>query len=1163
MKENYLHYLIMLSRHALAGTFLLGILIPLALASGSDAQKHYSVREVKVELEFKGSDLSDVFKTIESVTSFKFIYFERDVLDQATFSMSKKNMAVSDLLLQLSKNYNLGFKQVNSNITVRKINKGEDTPKLEIFIQARAITGRVTSSEDGETLPGVNVIELGTTNGTITDLDGRYAISVNEGATLVFSSVGYLREEIPIGARSVIDVALLSDIQALEEVVIVGYGQQKKQSVVGAIATVDSEELMKTRGPSNLAQSLTGRLPGVTTITSTGEPGNDDPLIFIRGQSTWNNAQPLILVDGIERKMNDVDPNEVESISILKDASATAVFGVKGAEGVILITTKRGQVGRAQLSASANTGIKLLSRVPKKMDSYDGLSYRNNAIEYELPLRETGWPSYIPQSFLNRYRMPGDELIAPGVYNKDVFPNVDWAEEMTKDFGQQSQVNLNVRGGSKFAKYFASVGYLSDGDILKSGLDNGLGYQTKWGYDRFNYRTNLDFNLTPTTTFTTNVAGYVGTKYESYFTESGHGSLFLAFYALAPSAFPVKHSDGLWGYSEKNTNESNPVKGLNTHGLEKIIRSQINTDFKLVQKLDFITKGLSVQGSVSYDNMFVSTGGIFQIGSGQSRYIDPNIINMQEGETLDKYIYYSPRKEGFAYVPSPPSYQAEGIRVADYWGENNNLAQTTRKLFYQGMMNYARQFQKHDLGVTALVNREEYARGSMFPTYREDWVSRITYNYDQKYLFETNGAYNGSERFGQGYRFGFFPSVALGWVASNESFVNWDWLNKLKFRYSIGKVGNDDTGAGRWAYVNGWAIESWRIPFGYSTQQNSPYPQYAETIIGNPNLQWEESVKQNFGIELAVLKNMFSLNIDLFKDDRDKIFMSSGQRTVPVFYGRGPVAANLGETTTKGYEVELSFQNSGPNGLFYWGKWSYTYAKDKILFMEDAELLPAYQKREGFQIGQTKTTMHDGFLNNWDDVFSSTHWATNQNDKLPGDLRVIDFNGDGQIDGYDNAPYGFPMRPQNTYNFSFGGEYKGFSAYLQFYGVYNVHRPITSWNQIQPFGDRLQELVFDLQSDYWSKDNPDARFKAGRFMTDTHASTLYLFDGSYLRLKTAEVAYTFNQSLLKNVVNSARLYLNGNNLFFWSDMPDDREDNSGRLLYPTMKRFTVGLDITF
>lgn len=1016
------------------------------------------------------------------------------------------------------------------------------------------VTGTVTDV-NGDPLPGVNVIEQGTRIGTITDIDGRFSINVDNDAVLVFSFIGFISQEINVDGRSTINVVMSEDIQSLEEVVIVGYGQQTKQSLVGAIEQVDNEELKKTLGTSNLAQALTGRLPGVTTILSTGEPGNDDPKIFIRGQSTWNNAQPLILVDGIERKMNDIDVNEVESISVLKDASATAVFGVKGAEGVILITTKRGKEGKAKLSFSLNTGVKLLSKVPDMMSSFDGLSYRNNSIEYELPVIDAGWNSYTPMTLLNRYKhpqKPGDEYI---------FPDVDWADAMTRDYGLTTQANINISGGTGFANYFSSLSFISDGDILASGLENNAGYKSDWRYDRFNYRINLDLNLTPTTVLSTNIAGYVGTKHESYFDEMSHGMLFSAFYSLAPSSFPVQHENGMWGYTP-HANVSNPVQGISTHGLEKQIRSQVMTDFKLTQQLDFITEGLEFSGSYSYDNYFQSSGGIFEIGNGMNKYIDPNIINVPPGGDVSEYIREVPilGQFGFDWVQQPPVYQAEGIRVSDFWNEINNLQSIQRRTYYQFGLNYAREFGLHNVTGTALMNREQYAQGSMFPTYREDWVGRVTYNFDDRYLFETNGAYNGSEKFGKGYRFGFFPSLAVGWIASNEKFMDFQWLSNLKFRYSIGKVGNDSFSSPRFAYETIWNIYGDTPNFGYPQGYGSTYPQYGEQVLGNPDLHWEVSQKQNLGIELSVLKNMFNLNVDIFKDDRNDIFMSSGQRQIPAYFGMSPVAANLGKTKSNGYEISFTFRNTYKDDLYYWFNWNYTHAKDKILFMEDPELLPAYQKRAGFQIGQNRTILDHGFLNNWDDVYSSPFLSTDNHYKLPGDLRMVDFNGDGQIDTYDNVPYGYPERPQNTYNFSLGADYKNFSAQLQFYGVYNISRYQTN---VTPFSDRLEQLSFEYHSDYWSMDNLDANLPIHRFRSTSPLGSKYLFDGSYFRLKTAEIAYTFDKRTLGNLFESVRIYLNGNNIFFWTDMLDDREDNSGRLLYPTMKRFTMGLDIQF
>ena len=1005
-------------------------------------------------------------------------------------------------------------------------------------VDEKKLTGTVVD-ENGEPITGASVLVKGTTTGTMTDIDGRFSITVSEKAkTLLVSFVGMESKEVSIGRQKEFKIVLVESNVSLQEVVVVGYGSQKKQSIVGAISQVKGDKLERAAGITNLGQALTGLLPGVSTIQITGMPGADDPTILIRGQSTWNNAQPLILVDGIERRMNDVDMSEVESVSILKDASATAVFGVKGAEGVILITTKRGKEGKAQFNFSANVGFKLLAKMPEKLDSYSAYMYQNAGIERELPTREDSWKYYTPMDIVNRYKYrqsPSDQYI---------YPDVDWTDAMTKDFGLSQRYNLNVSGGGKFAKYFGSLAYTKEGDILNSGDQTGLPYKSQYAYERYNYRTNLDFNITPSTIFTVNLAGYLGIKHGTYV--SSEYDLWRAFYYTPPGVFPVKHEDGTWGYTALNSQIGNPVKTLNASGAKKDLTTQVNTDFILKQKLDFITKGLSAQLSFSYDNTLYSQSGT-QGSTLLSKYIDP----------ITGEVTYNPVKGSneYDYVLSPNYHHSENVKVSS----------TVRRLFYQIQLNYSRRFGDHDLGVTALLNREEYASGSMFPRYREDWVGRLTYNYDERYFLETNGAYNGSEKFGKGYRFGFFPSLAVGWLVSNERFFNFNWLDKLKLRYSIGKVGNDNFNATRWAYQTQWKIDDNYTKFG-PWSESSSYKQYLESVVGNPNLQWETARKQNLGIEVAVLKNMFSINFDLFKDNRDKIFLSAGQRSVPDYFGANAVSANLGKTETKGYEFEISFHKSHGNGLSYWATYSFTHAKDKVIYREDPELLPDYRKNEGFQIDQTKAQINVGYMTNWDDVYASVKGDVNNSYRLPGDVNVLDFNGDGVINDYDKAPYGYPSRPQNTYNLSAGIDYKGWSFMVQFYGVYNTTR---SHNFQTTTGATTCPLVYDYLNDYWTSGNTDAQWKAPRSGTESYIADLNLFDGSYLRLKNIELAYTFRQSWMKRMgINSLKLLVSGNNLFFWSKLPEDREQsvyNGGGsgTLYPNVKRVNIGLNVSF
>ncbi|NJO70427.1 MAG: SusC/RagA family TonB-linked outer membrane protein, partial [Bacteroidetes bacterium] len=464
-------------------------------------------------------------------------------------------------------------------------------------VQNHKVTGTVTDAATGEPLPGVSILVKGTTLGTSTDVNGVYVIQIPDvNSVLTFSFVGYLTEDIAVEGRQLINLSLSPDIKQLEEIVVVGYGEQKKESVVGAIAQTGSKELLRS-GATDVGQALTGLLPGVVTIQSSGMPGENDPKIFIRGLSTWNGGQPLVLVDGVERSMNDLNINEIESISVLKDASATAVFGVKGAEGVILIKTKRGQVGKSKLEFSYKSSFKFNSRLPEKLNSYESLLFRNNAIENELSITEQEWNRYVPMQQLLRYKRsnqePGDEYI---------FPDVNWTDELLGDYGLDHQANININGGSEFLKYNGFLGYLHEGDILEGVQANNTPYSPGYSYNRLNFRTNIDLNITKSTTISVNLSGNYGIQKKSY---ANDNDVWQAIYETAPFAFPVTHPNEpgwagtIWGYNIDDVTVKNPIKLMSNSGVNNLNTSQINTDFILLQKLDKITKGLSLTGRVS------------------------------------------------------------------------------------------------------------------------------------------------------------------------------------------------------------------------------------------------------------------------------------------------------------------------------------------------------------------------------------------------------------------------------------------------------------------------------------------------------------------------------------------------------------------------------------
>ena len=915
----------------------------------------------------------------------------------------------------------------------------------------------------------------------------------------------------------------------------------------------------RAAGISDIGSALTGNLPGVVTMSSSGMPGEEEPQIIIRGASSWNNSSPLVLVDGIERPMSSVDIQSVATISVLKDASATAVYGVKGANGVILITTKRGQEGKAQINVSANAIMKMPSKIPEKYDSYDALMARNVAVEHELNLYPESFAYVKPVSFIENYRNSDpnakDDL---GNLISERYPNVDWRKALFEDYAMSYNANLNVSGGTKFVKYFAGVDFVSEGDLYKD-FGNGRQYSTGYNYNRVSVRSNLDFNVTKSTVLKINIAGTNG-KRKSPWNQDGwspwqESQRWNGIYNISPDVFLPKYSDGSWGFLPGSTNVDNGARSLALGGTETRTTTRINTDFVLEQQLDFITKGLSARGMIAWDNVFEEARrGINDL------YNDPQDkwINPETGATVYKQPYEA--YDRFDYT--------QGNKWTTNGGSVNNNA-TTRNLNYQLQLNYARSFGKHDVSAMGVFARQETAWGSMIPNYREDWVFRATYAYGGRYFLEYNGAYNGSEKFSSDNRFAFFNSGAIGWMISEEPFMKYlrekKIIDMLKIRASYGEIGDDNIQNARFLYMDQWA-------YGGNTsldvtQGTSPYAWYRESTVGNPNVHWETVKKTNIGIDYGLFGGLLAGAIEFFHDKRSDILVRGSERAVPAYFGQSPVTANLGEVSTNGYEIEVRFNKVLANKMRIWANLSMTHAENKVKVKDDQPLLPEYRKAAGYPIGQTHAFIDKGMMQTYDDIYGSPKMDANDSQKLVGDYYIVDFNGDGKVDNVnDFVPYGHPTTPENTYNATIGFEWKGFNCFAQFYGVTNVTRDVTMIS----FADVMVANVYD-QGTWWSTDHLNADIVTPRFNTTPYQSyygTQYLCDGSFIRLKNVEVGYTFTQPWIRKAgVNSLKVFVSGNNLWLWTRMPDDRESNfaangnAGNGAYPTMKRINLGIKI--
>ena len=1018
--------------------------------------------------------------------------------------------------------------------------------------QGITVSGTVVD-DSGEPVIGASVTLDGKSGvGTISDFDGNFHLTVpNQNSVLVISYVGMVTQKVKVGSKKDFKIVLKEDAAQLSEVVVVGYGQQKKASVVGSITQTDSKTLERHSGLPSLGAALTGNLPGVTTMASSGLPGEEDPHIVIRGAATLSgSADPLILVDGVERPMNTVDLSSVQSISVLKDASATAVYGVKGANGVILITTKRGQEGKAQVHIKANSTMKVVSKLPEKYDSYDTFIIKNDVIQRETPLNAGSWGAFKDMETITKYRYPANST------EWDRYPNVDWQEEMFKKTAMSYNVTADVSGGTKSVKYFAAIDYTHEGDIVKD-FSNYRGYHSGFGYNRINLRSNLDFDITKTTMFTINLFGSNGVRRYPWGNSGGGDAFWGGVYRTAPDAFRPVNTNGSYGFfAPSDADQPNSVANITYAGDERATNTQITTDFILKQDLAFITKGLKFQGRLSYDNTMRETGRGINDANYHPYY---EYINPESGD-----VSYNSRWNQNENTP----YQ-EQVLWSTSAGSVDKYS-TYRKLYYALQLDYARQFGDHEVTALGLFSRDTYARGPAFPTYREDWVMRLTYNYATRYFAEFNGAYNGSEKFGKNNRFKFFPALSAGWMISEEPFVKkyvGKYLDMLKVRASWGKVGDDKPGD-RQLYSDqiSYLSDVWRQ--GPTQDDKSIYQQYTITRLGNPDIMWETVEKKNLGIDYSFLGGLIAGSFDIFSDKRTDVILNGSGRAIPSYFGFDAPTSNVGIIKNHGWELVVRMNKVFANKLRLWGNFNVTHAVNKIDFADDPQLKPTYQTSAGYAIGQTTSWIDSGFLNTWDDVIGETSRSTVDDMILPGDYRIIDFNADGIVDKDDAAPYKYTSTPENTYSLTLGAEWKGFAISCQFYGVNNVTRFV---NFDEFYNGR--NALFKEGSYYYASTGtgelPLPRWAA--YLDDTSLrdrGTRYYYDGWFLRMKNAEISYTFTQSWLKKAgLSQMKIYLNGDNLLLWTDMPDDRESNfsgsGNRGAYPTVRRFNLGIDLNF
>lgn len=889
-----------------------------------------------------------------------------------------------------------------------------------IFGQTKTLSGKIVDAE-GEPVVGATIVVVGTTHGVISDVNGNFSISgIAEDAVLKISYIGFATQEIPVKGKTVLDIKLIDDSKMLGSVEVVAYGVQKKVTVTGAISGVKGDALLKTP-TSSVNNVLSGLVTGLTSVQYSGEPGADAAQILIRGKATFATSSPLIQIDGVEREsFHNIDPNEIESITVLKDASATAVFGVKGANGVILITTKRGHEGKAKISFSTSTTLQTPTKMVELADSYEYATFHN-----KMKLMDGAAPRF-GDYVLERFRLNDDPIR---------YPNTDWVDYLLKDRTLQTQHNINISGGTKDVRYFVSAGAFTQGGLFK---EFDLPYDLSYQYERYNYRSNLDIDVTKTTKIGLNISGSVDNANRPY-TGLGSSGMVLGIYQSNPFSSPglvdgklvVAGTNYLDVPDQKTDNL--PWAGSTGmyyygNGFMQTSNNTLSIDLNLDQKLNFITKGLSWRVKGSYYSAFTA----YKNGSA----------------SVATYIPVSER---------------DGVMRYKKQGENSQITYSDsrggigRRWYMETGFNWNRDFNKHHVGALLLYNQDKKYYPSTYseiPTGTVGIVGRVTYDWKNKYLAEFNVGYNGSENFHEDRRFGFFPAGSVGWNISEEAF--WEPIkpvvDHLKLRASVGLVGNDKVGGSRFMYTSDpYSINQTNSirngGFSYYFGSNREMLQSAsEASINNPNVTWEKALKQNYGVDANFVKGRLKTSFDYFLENRTDILIQDGALPGLVAFPSSPYA-NLGEVDSWGWEVSLRWDDKVGKDFRYYVGLNLSYNQNEIIERKETPQNYEWLYQKGHRIGSRKMYQFFRFYDDatpelYQKTFGSAYPTALGGVTLrPGDAVFVDLNKDGVITTEDMTyAKGFTDDPEYLAGINMGFSWKNFDVSMQWTGAWNVSR---------------------------------------------------------------------------------------------------------------------------
>ena len=1002
---------------------------------------------------------------------------------------------------------------------------------VSAFAQDRNVTGVILDETDTG-IAGAYVVVKGETRGAMTDDQGRFNISVSPSDVLVASFLGYLDEEVTVGDQTKITIKLVPAANELEEVVKVAYGTQRKASVIGSISTVDMTTLAQSQG--NLSTSIAGKLAGVVAIQKTGEPGASADF-WIRGVSTFGeNSTPLILVDGVERSMDMVDTEDIASLSILKDASATALYGVRGANGIVLITTRRGAESKPQINVKVETGMTSPVRLPEMASTEEFIDFLNNM-----------YVNSGQDPIFNDYQK---EMHLTGA-DPDLYPSVDWVNEVFKNQAMTTKANVSVSGGTKSVRYYVGGSYYLEDGILNTAANDR--YDAQMSFQKFNFRTNVDINLTKSTVLGMNLSTQFTVKNSP---AAGLDALLQQTMVMTPTAIPTIYSDGTLAAIK---GAANPYNLLNEKGYSNTSSNVAQSTVSLTQDFsDFVTEGLTARVAFSFDATNTNT---------LNRNISPKTYRAIGRDEATGALQYEVIDDYAGYITLGTAHSGK------------------RYINFEAGINYERVFNSaHRVSAMVLYSMRNlsYTHPSSyiaaFPYKSMGVAARATYSYKDRYFAEFNMGYNGSENFAPGHRFGFFPAVAVGYMISNEEW--WDDLknvvNLLKIKASYGKVGNDQIGGSR-RFAYNTTINTGATGAAWGTTPNSTATGYTTVggittdEEGNPFVEWEEATKANAGIELGLF-NALTIQADIFQDYRDGIFLM--RQSTPSAVGlQKDQYVNIGEMLNRGFDMSAQFDHVFANGFSLSARANYTFNRNRLIYNDQPTPVEEYLSEVGFAYGQRKGLVSCGLFKDQADI---ENWPVQTfGDVQPGDIKYKDINGDGQVDQYDKVAIGYTAIPEINYGFGVSIGYKGFDASVFFNGVAHVTRQIGGSNLYGASSSpQLTGQVFkDVAQNHWTVENqnvnaPYPRLGTTRSNNNVQTSDYWTRDMSFLRLKNAEIGYTFPKKWTKKAgIQALRLYVMGTNLLTFSDFKlwDPELDTAYGTRYPITRNVSVGLNINF